>query len=494
MSSSHSSNSSDDSSNNGEQVDMEALLEEMGEEDGDDDNGAAFAEDSDSSDSSVDGHSNHEMEDNRMRRLMRASSTGTLESDPHGSCRSSDAEEEEHEPASESSDELTGQGEDDDDEEDEEEEEELIKEDVVPEVEEEEGSVIDEDDIEDTLERKPKEKKEKLELPKISDSIDENDPEAIEMKKLLGEWGVDEDKNDKDDSDSDDGSDDEDERIVILDPNVLDHIVLAAPDLDEAIAEFEQMTGTKPIVAGTINGLGIRCARVSFNDSSYLEIIAPDHKKIGPIGTLLKTKDVKHLTPFAFAIRTNRAEELKKEVEKFTYIPDHITMFGGSKEGEPMKWEVCTFMCSYSELLPSHSLTAVPSRIIVAHYSFSFCTATNLVACARTLSTGTTANTLALSSLSLANSKSLPFALPPMTLFTNSWRTSMPKVSLWKRAKANSRFSLAAPRARSSLPPARPLASNFPVLQRKTKRMRIWPLMSTTRVKWNLLTLKHPNF
>ena len=373
MSSSNSCNSSDDSSNNGEQVDMEALLEEMGEEDGDDDNGAAFAEDSDSSDSSVDGHSNHEMEDNRMRRLMRASSTGTLESDPHGSCRSSDEEEEEHEPASESSDEVTGQGDEDDDEG--EEEEQVIEEEVVPEEEEEEGSVIDEDDIEDTLERKPKEKKEKLELPKISDSIDENDPEAIEMKKLLGEWGVDEDKNDKDDSDSDDGSDDEDERIVILDPNVLDHIVLAAPDLDEAIAEFEQMTGTKPIVAGTINGLGIRCARVSFNDSSYLEIIAPDHKKIGPIGTLLKTKDVKHLTPFAFAIRTNRAEELKKEVEKFTYIPDHITMFAGSKEGEPMKWEVCSFMCStqiqnccpyiHSQLCPHISLLLIAASLFV---------------------------------------------------------------------------------------------------------------------------------
>lgn len=337
MSNSSSSSGSDDSSNNGEPVDMEALLEEMGDEDGDDDNGAVFAEDA-----SDDEHSNHEMEDGRMRRLMRSVSTGTMESDPH-SCRSSEGDEEEQEPASESSDEDTGHDEDDDDdEEEEEEEEEVIEEGVVPEVEEEEGSVIDEDDIEDTLERKPKEKKDKLELPKISDSLDENDPEATEMKKLLGEWGVDEDKNDNDDSDSDDGSDD-DERIVILDPNVLDHIVLAAPDLEEAIAEFEQMTGTKPIVAGTINGLGIRCARVSFNDSSYLEIIAPDHKKIGPIGTLLKTKDVKHLTPFAFAIRTNRAEELKKEVEKFTYIPDHITMFGGSKEGEPMKWEVRSF-------------------------------------------------------------------------------------------------------------------------------------------------------
>ena len=356
---------------------MEALLEEMGEE-GDDNGAAVFAEDADSSDSSDDEH-NHEMEDDRMRRLLRASSSGTLDCESNSSGSSGDGEEG-HELASESSEEETGpdeeeEEEDDDDEEEEvnnegndEHNEELSLEPAAQEAEEDEGSVIDEDDIEDTLERKPRDKKETPELPKLTDTIDENDPEAAEMKKLLGEWGVDEDKNNNDDSDSDDGSDDEDERIVILDPNVLDHIVLAAPDLDEAIAEFEQMTGTKPIVAGTINGLGIRCARVSFNDSSYLEIIAPDHKKIGPIGTLLKTKDVKHLTPFAFAVRTNRAEELKKEVEKFAYIPDHITMFGGSKEGEPMKWEVRFSKSIASVLTTSHSQLCahVPFLLVAA--------------------------------------------------------------------------------------------------------------------------------
>ena len=97
-------------------------------------------------------------------------------------------------------------------------------------------------------------------------------------------------------------------------------------------------------------------ARVSFNDSSYLEIIAPDPKKPGPIGTLIKTKGIKQLTPFAFAVRTNRAEELKKEVEEFGYKPDHITMFGGNKEGEPMKWEVSLLEtiipCCMNKLIP----------------------------------------------------------------------------------------------------------------------------------------------
>ena len=377
---------------------MEALLQEMGDDEVDN-NGVVFVEDADSS-ASDDGD-NHEMEDSRMRRLLRASSSESLQ--PGLDCSSS-YDEEEVEPASESSEEETGH--------EEEYEEEIVdvedvdNEDVHLESatpaaqDEEEGSVVDEDDIEDTLARKPKEKKEKVELPKLTDSIDENDPEAAEMKKLLGDWGVDEDKkggNEDSDSDEDDESDDEDERIVVLDPNVLDHIVLAAPDLDEAVAEFEQMTGTKPIIAGTINGLGIRCARVSFNDSSYLEIIAPDHKKIGPIGTLIKAKEIKHLTPFAFAIRSNRAEDLKQEVQKFGYTPDHITMFGGSREGEPMKWEVRSFSVQCTSL---HGFTTTRPLILVAHCSSSFCMATKLVACVRTLLTGTTPNTLAPSSLS----------------------------------------------------------------------------------------------
>ena len=115
-----SSSSSDESSNNGEQVDMEALLEEMGEE-GDDNGAAVFAEDADSSDSSDDEH-NHEMEDGRMRRLLRASSSGTLDCESNSSGSSGDGEEG-HELASESSEEETGPEEEEEDDDDDEEEE-----------------------------------------------------------------------------------------------------------------------------------------------------------------------------------------------------------------------------------------------------------------------------------------------------------------------------------------------------------------------------------
>jgi hypothetical protein len=113
------------------------------------------------------------------------------------------------------------------------------------------------------------------------------------------------------------------------------------------------------VIAGTIKGLGIKCARISFADATYLEIIAPDPKGPGPIGELIKQKKIKELTPFHWAVRTSRAEDLKDEVTKFGYTPDHITMFGSKADGTPRKWEmlylyghklggVCPFFINWS--------------------------------------------------------------------------------------------------------------------------------------------------
>lgn len=203
-----------------------------------------------------------------------------------------------------------------------------------------EADVIDDGNIEDTLKKKPKHKKKQVKVEPITAITDDDNEEDIEMKQLLQEWGGDEGEDDNDDSDDDASDSDESEREVVLEDHVIDHVTLAAPDLEEAMAEFEKMTGIAAVIAGSINGLGIKTARISFNDSSYIEIIAPDPKQSGPIGQLLKTKGISELTPFHFAIRTSRCEELKEEVKKFGYVPDHITMFGGEKDGTPKKWEL----------------------------------------------------------------------------------------------------------------------------------------------------------
>lgn len=198
----------------------------------------------------------------------------------------------------------------------------------------------------DTLKKKPKEKKLKKPLGKVTDIEEDDLEEDVEMKKMLESWDADvgevgePSEDPQEEADLSDDDSEQSEREVILDDNVIDHVVLAAPDLDDAMQEFEDRAGVGCVIAGSIKGLGLKCARVSFNDSSYLEIIAPDPNAPGPIGELLKSKNIKELTPFHYAIRSSACESLKTEVKEFSYTPDHITMFGARADGSPKKWEM----------------------------------------------------------------------------------------------------------------------------------------------------------
>jgi len=196
------------------------------------------------------------------------------------------------------------------------------------------NSVVDSEELEDTLKKIPKKK---IAVPPMLEGLEAGDSEEIQkVKELLQEWDGPAPEMDEDEL-SDDSSF---ERQVILKDNVVDHIVLAAPDMDNAIDEFERMTGVAPVEVHSVNGLGIKTAQVSFNDSSYIEIIAPDHKGApGPIGLLLKSRKFKKLTPFHYALRTSQIAQLKKDVTAFGYNPDHISMYSGKMDCEPHKWE-----------------------------------------------------------------------------------------------------------------------------------------------------------
>lgn len=56
---------------------------------------------------------------------------------------------------------------------------------------------------------------------------------------------------------------------------LLDHVVLAGPDLDALVAEFTERTGIEPKLGGRHPG-GTRNYLVKLTDTAYLEIIGPD--------------------------------------------------------------------------------------------------------------------------------------------------------------------------------------------------------------------------
>ena len=167
---------------------------------------------------------------------------------------------------------------------------------------------------------------------------------------MLADWET--DNVDDDDSDEDD-EEAEEQRTPVghstkkdlnLKDNVLDHIVLAALDLEEARTAFENMTGIRPAIVGPHRGLGIKSARVGLDNNTYIEIIAPDPNSEGPIGAALLTElQEGALVPYHYAVRASGIAKMRDDyllMKERTMQPDHITMVEAGPDETIRKWDM----------------------------------------------------------------------------------------------------------------------------------------------------------
>jgi Glyoxalase-like domain len=137
----------------------------------------------------------------------------------------------------------------------------------------------------------------------------------------------------------------------VLDHAALDHLVLAGPDLDQAVAWFVELTGVQPAPGGSHVGLGTANHLVGLGGGAYLEIIGPDPAQPTPA----------HPRPFGiddlpaprivtWAVRTDDIDALVARARADGYDPGAPTaMSRRTLDGGLLEWRLTAPRFDYGD-------------------------------------------------------------------------------------------------------------------------------------------------
>src|SRR5687768_2894604 len=131
---------------------------------------------------------------------------------------------------------------------------------------------------------------------------------------------------------------------------VIDHFILGINELDRGVAEFERMTGVKPVTGGVHPGRGTRNALASLGNGRYIEVIAPDPKQTVSTPMVQELRALESLRPIGWALGTQDLFALQARVQQREI--EHSAIQPGSRalpDGSRLAWS------TFGVMRPAHN-------------------------------------------------------------------------------------------------------------------------------------------
>ena len=134
----------------------------------------------------------------------------------------------------------------------------------------------------------------------------------------------------------------------------LDHILWAAPDLDDGVRLFTALTGVAPARGGSHPGLGTRNFLASFGGGHYFEIISPDPAQSLENNRGGRIARLAHPGILTFALRTDDLTALTaRAVAAGLAVDGPVHMNRTRPDGVRLDWSVLYFRHPvYGEAIP----------------------------------------------------------------------------------------------------------------------------------------------
>lgn len=125
-------------------------------------------------------------------------------------------------------------------------------------------------------------------------------------------------------------------------PAHLDHIIFAAPELEQGMDVIESILDTRPVIGGRHPNFGTHNALLSIGDNIYLEVIAPDPDlEIPPHGLFLEEAFQKPPHLATWVIRSYNIEETLSGIDNT--IVQMGALQSGSRmtpDGQKVEWKL----------------------------------------------------------------------------------------------------------------------------------------------------------